>query len=324
MVFSDLQIQTLSSLVKGQIQFDYQREDLKSFSEKVQVSGSLKNSILDLEEFNVLYDEFGANQRVEFSTLFSGTLENLLFDEFNLNSSRNTSIIGKLHFSNLFASKSKDFSLDVDFKKISSNYEELVTLLPRVLGNTIPSAFRALGRFNMSGHSNITSESAKVVMDVSTEIGDLFLDLNLDGIEYIDNASYRGQIRLMNFNLGEVIGEPTIGLVTSILSVSGSGFNKENISSDIKGVISSFGFQDYEYSDLQVSGVVMNKIFNGQLDSGDENLKLNFLGLVDFSDIESIYDFSAIINYANLNALQLVNRDQTSILRGEMLSLIHI
>lgn len=318
MVFSDLQIQTLSSLVKGQIQFDYQREDLKSFSEKVQVSGSLKNSILDLEEFNVLYDEFGANQRVEFSTLFSGTLENLLFDEFNLNSSRNTSIIGKLHFSNLFASKSKDFSLDVDFKKISSNYEELVTLLPRVLGNTIPSAFRSLGRFNMSGHSNITSESAKVVMDVSTEIGDLFLDLNLDGIEYIDNASYRGQIRLMNFNLGEVIGEPTIGLVTSILSVSGSGFNKENISSDIKGVISSFEFQDYEYSDLQVSGVVMNKIFNGQLDSGDENLKLNFLGLVDFSGIESIYDFSAIIDYADLNALQLVNRDQTSILTGEM------
>ncbi|MDA9029983.1 translocation/assembly module TamB, partial [Flavobacteriaceae bacterium] len=41
-------------------------------------------------------------------------------------------------------------------------------------------------------------------------------------------------------------------------------------------------------------------------------------GLVDFSGAENIYDFSALIDYANLNALQLVARDQISILRGEM------
>ena len=318
MVFSDLQIETLASIVKGQLQLDYQRKDLKSFSEKVQVSGFFVNSNLDLDEFSLLYDEFGANQKVEFSTSFSGTLENLLFEDFNLNNSRNTSIIGSLRFSKLFAPSSDNFELDGKFEKISSNYEELVALLPRVLGNTIPSGFKALGRFNLSGQANVTKESVKAVMDVNTNIGDFFIDLNLDEIELIDNASYTGEIRFTDFNLGKAIGEPMIGLVTSSLRIDGSGFSKENISSDIKGVIDSFVFRGYDYSKLQLSGVVMNKVFNGQLDTADTNLKLNFSGLVDFSGAENIYDFSALIDYANLNALQLVARDQISILRGEM------
>ena len=318
MVFSDLQIETLASIVKGQLQLDYQRKDLKSFSEKVQVSGFFVNSNLDLDEFSLLYDEFGANQKVEFSTSFSGTLENLLFEDFNLNNSRNTSIIGSLRFSKLFAPSSDNFELDGKFEKISSNYEELVALLPRVLGNTIPSGFKALGRFNLSGQANVTKESVKAVMDVNTNIGDFFIDLNLYEIELIDNASYTGEIRFTDFNLGKAIGEPMIGLVTSSLRIDGSGFSKENISSDIKGVIDSFVFRGYDYSKLQLSGVVMNKVFNGQLDTADTNLKLNLSGLVDFSGAENIYDFSALIDYANLNALQLVARDQISILRGEM------
>ena len=318
MVFSDLQIETLASIVKGQLQLDYQRKDLKSFSEKVQVSGFFVNSNLDLDEFSLLYDEFGANQKVEFSTSFSGTLENLLFEDFNLNNSRNTSIIGSLRFSKLFAPSSDNFELDGKFEKISSNYEELVALLPRVLGNTIPSGFKALGRFNLSGQANVTKESVKAVMDVNTNIGDFFIDLNLYEIELIDNASYTGEIRFTDFNLGKAIGEPMIGLVTSSLRIDGSGFSKENISSDIKGVIDSFVFRGYDYSKLQLSGVVMNKVFNGQLDTADTNLKLNFSGLVDFSGAENIYDFSALIDYANLNALQLVARDQISILKGEM------
>ena len=111
-------------------------------------------------------------------------------------------------------------------------------------------------------------------MDVSTEIGDLFIDLNLDEIELIDNASYKGQIRLTDFNLGKAIGDPSIGLVTSSLRIVGSGFSKENVSSDIRGVIDSFVFRDYDYSELEVSGFVMNKVFNGQLNTADANLRL--------------------------------------------------
>ena len=318
MLFSDLSIETKSSLVSGNIQFDYQREDLNSFSDKVHISGFFENSSLDLEEFNLLYDEFGANQKVQLNTAFSGTLKDLKFDQFNLKTNSNTSIIGKFHINELFESSLDGFLLDGEFDKISSTYEDLAALLPRVLGNTIPPGFNALGRFNMNGRAHITNESIQAVMAVSTEIGSLFFDLNLDDLDLIDSASYVGQIRFIDFNLGSAIGEPTIGLVSSSLDVVGSGFSKESISCNINGGVSSFVFQDYTYSDLQVSGVVMDKVFNGQLDTADANLKLNFSGLVDFSTSENIYDFSAIIDYANLKALKLVDRDQTSVLKGKM------
>ena len=318
MLFSDLGIRTDSSLVSGKLQFDYQREDLNSFSDKVIISGFFENSSLDLGEFNLLYDEFGDNQKAQLNTTFSGTLKDLQFEEFNLKTNSNTSIIGRFHVNELFDSSSGGFLLDGEFDAISSSYEELTALLPRVFGNTIPSAFNVLGRFKMSGSTKITNESVKAVMDISTEIGSLFIDLNLNEIEVIDNASYVGQIRFTDFNLGRAIGEPTIGLVTSSHRVVGSGFRKESISCNINGGVSSFVFKDYNYSDLQVSGVITDKVFNGQLDAADPNLKLNFSGLVDFSDNENIYDFSAIIDYANLNALKLVDRDKISVLKGEM------
>ena len=64
MLFSDLLLETNTSSISGNLRFDYQRKDLRSFSDKVNISGSLKNSSINLEEFNFLYNEFGANQKV--------------------------------------------------------------------------------------------------------------------------------------------------------------------------------------------------------------------------------------------------------------------
>ena len=125
MLFSDLGIRTDSSLVSGKLQFDYQREDLNSFSDKVIISGFFENSSLDLGEFNLLYDEFGDNQKAQLNTTFSGTLKDLKFEEFNLKTNSNTSIIGRFHVNELFDSSSGGFLLDGEFDAISSSYEEL-------------------------------------------------------------------------------------------------------------------------------------------------------------------------------------------------------
>jgi hypothetical protein len=318
MRFSDLQIKSLASSIYGALQFDYQREDLSSFSDKVKISGFFENTSIDLDELNSFYDEFGRNQIAKLNTVFSGTLDDLLFQEFHLETNSNTSMQGKLHFKQLFKTNSDHFELDGEFKAFSSSYGELTALLPRVLGTRIPSGFSTLGRFNMKGGVKLTNKIIDLEMDIDTQIGALFIDLNLNEIEAIDSASYTGEIRFTDFDLGAAIGEPTIGLVSSNLSVVGSGFTKENVKSNINGIFVSFVFQDYNYADLEVSGIVKDKIFNGQLDVSDTNLKLNFKGLVDFSDTENIYDFSALIEHANLNALNLVSRDQVSILKGEM------
>jgi len=318
MKFEQLEIKSPSSLLLGQLQFDYDRKDFKDFLNKVKISGFLKNSTLDLEELNVFYNEFGSNQKADLNTIFSGTLNDLLLNKIDLITNNNTSIVGEIQFKNLFKDTSENFEMDGNFQQIASTYNDLKALLPRVLGNSIPSIFNTLGRFDMQGTAKVSIYTIETDMDIETDIGTLFVDLNLDEVSNIENASYIGQIQLTDFDLGYLMGESKIGLVTSRLSVEGRGFNKQTINSNITGTFDSFVFQEYIYTDLEVSGVVENKIFNGQLNIDDPNLKFNFEGLVDFSEKENIYDFSAAIKYANLNALNFVQRDSLSVLNGQM------
>ena len=319
MKFDELKIKSKNSLIVGTLQFDYNRADFEDFSNKVKVSGFFKNSNLDLEELNVFYNEFGSFQKAVLNTAFSGTLNNLIFDTFNLKTSRNTSVKGKLKFKNLFNSTVNSFEMDADFKSISSTYTDLKAVLPRVLGASIPSSFEALGRFDIQGTAKVSKQTIETVMDIETELGALFVDLNLDQIESLDNALYVGQVQFTDFDMGRFIKEPKMGLISSNLNVEGRGFNKETINSNIKGKFDSFTFQNYIYSDLEVSGVVKNKIFNGQLNITDPNLEFSFEGLVDFSENENIYDFSATIPHANLNALNFVKRDRISVLNGQVI-----
>lgn len=318
MAFDQLEIKSEYSTLFGQLQFDYERKDFKDFLEKVNVSGFFENSTIDLDELNVFYNEFGTNQKADLNTTFSGTLNDLLLENIDIKTSENTSIVGKIQFKNLFKDASEKFKMDAYFQQIVSTNSDLKALLPRVLGNSLPSGFGSLGRFDMRGTAKISNKTLKTVLDIEADIGTVFVDLNLDQMKAIDNISYMGQVQFTDFDLGHLIGESKIGLVTSNLNVEGRGFNKETINSNITGTFDSFTFQDYSYTDIQVSGVIKNKIFNGQLDINDPNMKFNFEGLVDFSEEENSYDFSAGIEYANLNALNFVERDSLSVLNGQM------
>ena len=318
MMFEQLEIKSEHSKLFGRVQFDYDRKDFNDFLEKVNISGFLKNSTIDLEDLNVFYNEFGTNQKMDLNTVFSGTLNDLLLENIDIITTNNTSVVGKIQFNNLFKSTSDNFKMDAYFQKIASNYPDLILLLPRVLGNSLPSDFGSLGRFDMRGTAKVSNSAIKTVMDIKTDIGTLFVDLNLDQIKDLDNSSYEGQVQFTDFDLGRLMGVQKIGLVTSSLGVQGRGFDKETINSNINGTFDSFTYQEYIYTDMQISGVIKNKIFNGQLDIDDPNMKFNFEGLIDFSEQENSYDFSVAIEYANLNALNFVQRDSLSVLNGQM------
>ena len=318
MMFEQLEIKSEHSKLFGHVQFDYDRKDFNDFLEKVNISGFFKNSTIDLEDLNVFYNEFGTNQKMDLNTVFSGTLNDLLLENIDIITTNNTSVVGKIQFNNLFKSTSDNFKMDAYFQKIASNYPDLILLLPRVLGNSLPSDFGSLGRFDMRGTAKVSNSAIKTVMDIKTDIGTLFVDLNLDQIKDLDNSSYEGQVQFTDFDLGRLMGVQKIGLVTSSLGVQGRGFDKETINSNINGTFDSFTYQEYIYTDMQISGVIKNKIFNGQLDIDDPNMKFNFEGLIDFSEQENSYDFSVAIEYANLNALNFVQRDSLSVLNGQM------
>ncbi|PWK19998.1 uncharacterized protein DUF490 [Xanthomarina spongicola] len=315
-LLENLSIKTLNSSLKGEVKFLYKREELQDFTNKVQVDATFDESDIALNELNTFYNEFGVNQRAKLSAKIDGTLNDLQVTNLNLFTSSRSEIYGNINFKNLFNSEENNFYMRGDFHKLSSNYRDLKALLPNVLGESIPSSFDKLGNFNVIGLTEITTSTINASLAINTQLGFIDANLSMQKINDIDNASYSGNVVFKEFNIGKFINDETLGVASLNLDVNGSGFTKENVDTHLDGDIFSVTYNNYTYQNIEVSGDLMNKIFDGKLNSNDKNLKLQFNGLANFSEKINTFDFIANVNYANLRELNFVHNDDISIFKG--------
>lgn len=316
MTFGDLNIKTEASELKGDLRFNYKREDLKYFKDKVNVVASFRDSDISLTELNAFFDEFGTDQHAKLNADLTGTLNNLYATNLNVSTTTNTRIIGDITFKNLFSREDDSFALQGNFQNLASNYRDLTALLPRLLGNSIPSVISKVGNFNIKGTSFITAKTVEADIEINTDLGFIKSDLELTNIDNIDNANYIGNVVLKEFDIGKLINDPLVKRTSLNLDVDGKGFTIDNLRTDVKGAVSTLEYNGYTYRDIELSGDLGNKIFNGIINAEDLNLQLNFNGLIDFSQDVKKFDFKAKVGYANLNELNFVTRDNISEFRG--------
>ena len=318
MTFAELDAKTQYSELKGNLKFEYKREDLQYFTDKVKVKANFKDSNIKLDEINVFYNEFGKNQTANVSVDVYGTLNDLKTKNLKLTSSTNTEVEGDFYFKNLFNKEANNFYMDAQFKKLASTYQDLKALLPNILGASIPSSFDKLGEFNIVGNSQVTASTVSANVFIDTELGYVDSNLQITKINDIDNASYNGKIAFEGFDFGTFLNNPTVGTASLNFDVNGYGFTAANLNTKVTGEVFEVVYNNYNYTNIKVVGNVRNKIFDGNLIANDENLRLNFLGLVDFSEAVKKYDFEAKVDYANLNALNFIKRDSISIFESHM------
>ena len=87
----------------------------------------------------------------------------------------------------------------------------------------------------------------------------------MGNINNIDNAYYKGNIVLSDFNLGKIAETTSLGKMTANLDFDGRGFSKNTVNTEISGKVSSFSFEGYNYKNIVVSGNLKNPLFNGEL-----------------------------------------------------------
>ncbi|MCL8006049.1 translocation/assembly module TamB domain-containing protein [Gelidibacter japonicus] len=319
MTFANLSIKTPKSFLNGDLTFKYNREELQDFTNKVEVVASFKDSDVMLNELNTFYNEFGVEDHAKFSVSLSGTLNDLTMMNLRLNTSSQTKVYGDINFKNLFNVEPNTFEMDGDFSNLSSNYYDLKSLMPNILGASIPSIFSKLGGFTIYGKTKITSTDIVADLKINTALGHIESDLNLLRFNDIDNASYKGNVVFEEFDLGEIVNDPNIKATTFDLEVNGKGFTLENLNTNIKGHVFNLNYNNYDYKNIDISGQLGNKIFNGDLISHDENLKFKFKGLADMSAKVSALDFTAEVEYANLRALNFVTKDSIAIFKGDII-----
>ncbi|WP_244306607.1 translocation/assembly module TamB [Gaetbulibacter sp. S0825] len=318
MTFEFLQIKTPNSTLKGDLKFDYKREDLQYFVDKVKLTASFEDSDVTLSDLNIFYDEFGSNQKVNLNVNLFGTLNNLTASNIELRNSRNTIVDGNMVIKNAFDNMEDTFIMDANFNRLTTSNNDLARMLPNVLGTSIPTIVDSLGVFTIKGKTNLTTKNLNTDIVLTSNLGKLTANLDINDINAKDDAIYTGNVVMDNFNVGTLVGDLNVGNISANLDVNGTGFTAESVNSQVKGDVFNIVYNDYEYERIKVVGNIKNKIFDGNLFVNDQNLILTFNGLVDFSEKEKKYDFNANVEHANLKALNFIENDSISIFKSDV------
>ena len=109
MQFDSLLIQTPQSSINADLVFDYDREDLRYFTDSVGLNANFKESTIALNEINLFFDEFGSDKIATLSGNASGTLNNFELSDLFLVSD-NTGIRGDYRFHNILIKRHHLFS----------------------------------------------------------------------------------------------------------------------------------------------------------------------------------------------------------------------
>lgn len=317
MLFENTYLETQNSKIHTDAVFEYTTEDLHDFNNKVQIEASVQDSYISILDLKKLYNEFGGNDLLKVSTDFKGTLNDFRLTNFDLYSGDDFKVKGNYHFTDA-VNRGANFALNGISEELTSDYEKLKLLLPNLIGKNLPSEFKKLGIFSISGKTLIKKKLLDVAIDIQSVMGAATVDLRLTNIDNIDKATYKGYVNVTDFELGEMVGDPLIGKLSFEGEVDGEGFKIENINTSLNGVVSKHQYKGYTYRGIQIDGLLKNKLFNGHLVVDDPNISFDFTGLADFSSEVHKFDFNVKVDKFDLKTLNLFERDSISILKGDI------
>lgn len=316
LTFEDLILQTPESDIQGLVDLDFAKNGMSDFENDVTITANLIKSKIASNDLNTFYNGFGPDQSIVLDVELKGTLNDFSANKAHLHSST-TDVWGDFHFKNLL-DENKILSIVGINHIISTNYFDLRRFMPEVFGNSLPVEMKNLRNFTLKGNSSLIGDELRTVGVLSSEIGNANLDIIIGNLENPDYAYYSGKVKLDKFHLGKMSEVASLGRITGNLTIDGRGLDKNTIDSEVNGFISSFGFEGYQYQQIELAGLFKNPFFNGGFTINDPNLQMEFSGLIDASGDVNKLDFEATVDYAELNKLNLVTRDSIAVFTGNM------
>ncbi len=316
-LMEDLSVETRHSKIYGFVRMYYDRKDFMDFNNKVLFKVRLDSTQIGSNDVKCFYNEIATGHTFRVDSDVSGTLNNLFLRRATITEGTATQIRGDLHFRNLWGKEGMPFRMDAQLGQMSTNYGHLVSILPRVLGNSLPENLKTLGQANLKGSVEVTARTLKTDVFMTSAIGNVKTDFVMTNMANREKASYVGNVELENFNLGRFLSRKELGPVSLALEVNGSGFTQSSLRSSVKGSIDRFYYNRYNYSNIVVDGDLRSPMFKGKLVINDPNLFMDFDGLVDMSKKQNRYDLHANIDFANLNKLHF-SSDPIAIFKGEI------
>jgi len=307
----------------------------------IRTSRSFINSEIigvDIQESNAninIYSDASLNLNLQSSIISLADLAYFIeplrgMDKDILFSGRVTGSINELNGRNILLSYSDstmlscDFDLsglpDIDDTFMFIQVNSLTTTAGDIAGLDIPglgsmdavSELSRLGAISFSGNFTGFIEDFVTYGTINTELGSVTTDI-LFRPDTSSTFYYKGTLEARSVGLGRFLDrEDILGNFSAYLDVEGTSRSFKNFRADIEANIGSIEFNKYNYRDLNVSGLITDKIWDGTITSNTEDLKMDLLGRFDFTGQLPEVDFSLNLLEADLYRLNINPDDSLS------------
>ncbi len=307
MEFTNLDLITNRSHIKNYYVMRYNNfnEDFANFDQAVTLEANFTGSDVssdDIAYFAPALKKWKRNFSINGNV--SGLLNNLSGRRMLIRSG-NSNFDGDVSITGL---PNENFYINLSSRQLNTNYNELITIVPSLKNVTSPN-LRALGNIHFKGNFKGFIKDFYTAGTIVTDVGTIVTDVHM---QFPDNSAsiYSGKIITTNFKLGKFTGDDNLGNISFNGSISGKGFNANNVDVTLDGIIRQFEFNNYNYQNIIAKGNFKNKVFNGDVSINDPNINIEGLnGTIDFRSADPQFNFDANVAKLNLKNIQLTNDD---------------
>lgn len=288
------------------------------FTSQVSWKSEFKKSKISFKDISYFTEDlWGMDDSIFIDGNFKGKVNSFKGKGVSIQYGSNTLFKGNILMNGL--PRIEDTYIELAADEISSTKKDLesIPLPPFNEENhlVIPDNLTPLGVVKFKGRFTGFYNDFVAYGSISTALGTIASDLNLKYDRKKNTTAYSGHLSSNQFDAGIIAKLPDLGKVTLNLDVKGSGMRFDNVNAVLKGNIEALEFKNYTYRGILVDGTFAKKLFNGKLSVNEPNVIFDFLGTIDYRKPLPEFNFTADIQRAQLDTLNLFRLSGESVLQ---------
>lgn len=200
--------------------------------------------------------------------------------------------------------------LDFHFRELKTSVVAVHNMVSQVQDSTsvAPYPWANLGSLDFRGQFTGYPDNFVAAGLLDSDMGRMIMDLSFKP-DTILGVGFQGHLRTRNFKLGEFLNQAEKVAQLDMDVFTDGNLYKGEIRADLEGTIDTLELFNYAYSNISLDGAFSNNTFDGGFSISDPNIRMDFLGRMDFSGEVPEYNFTADVARSRPYYLKLVDQD---------------